>query len=147
MAFGRPDPVALWGSSPPSDTAHPDSSKRLDSGCPAPAAPVGGLSGHGLDILRNFRLKIDGDRIEVAVQPVYELSTMHVRADITRTSGRTSRDPNGSSMVTHSGVGEQATQDDPIGTPQAICWTFTGHRIKITRGVRTVRPMADIPSR
>ncbi|MEE2853510.1 MAG: hypothetical protein VX424_12775 [Actinomycetota bacterium] len=45
--------------------------------------------------------------------PIYEL----VRPDITRTSGRTPCDTNGSSMVTHSGVGERITQDDPIATP------------------------------
>lgn len=44
--------------------------------------------------------------------PVYELSTMPVRPDVTRTS----RDTNGSYMVTRSGVGEQVTQGDPIGT-------------------------------
>ena len=49
--------------------------------------------------------------------PVYELSTMPVRPDITRTSGRTDGVSNGSSMVTHSGVGERVTQDDPFDTP------------------------------
>ena len=42
---------------------------------------------------------------------------MPVRADIARTSGPTSCDTNGSSMVTHSGVAERFTQGDPIGTP------------------------------
>ena len=44
--------------------------------------------------------------------PVYELSAMLVRADITRTP----RDTNGSSMMPQSGVGERVTQGDPIGT-------------------------------
>lgn len=48
--------------------------------------------------------------------PVYELLTMPVRPDITRTSGRTSRGANGSSMMTHSGGGEWVTRGDPIAT-------------------------------
>lgn len=49
--------------------------------------------------------------------PVYELSTMPVRADTVQTSERTPPTPNGSSMVTHSGVGERVIQGDPIATP------------------------------
>lgn len=44
--------------------------------------------------------------------PVYEL----VRPDNHVMSGRTSRDTNGSSIVTHSGGTEQVTQDDPVAT-------------------------------
>ncbi len=42
---------------------------------------------------------------------------MPVRPDTHVMSGRTSRDTNGSSIVTHSVVGEQVTQDDPIANP------------------------------